>query len=142
MDKAIIKDMKHNAHLQFSEMFNMIRNYELTREQTEHSATKMTEASQAYAALCQAEAMERIADALHAVKDTLDERADHDGIPTLRIDTLGRGDQSIADAISEQVTDPPDILTFPWQTGASWYCVCSRVYDTEKKATECVEAHL
>ena len=72
------------------------------------------QAIQAYAALCQAEAMERIADAMEPQVITVSTGiagVDADGMrEVLKDDANNRGDQSIADAIGEQVTDPPDEL--------------------------------
>ena len=137
MDKTTTGNMKEEAVFQF----------QLQKEQVRYDAPVMLQAIQAYAALCQAEEMERIADAMQSAnsyglpsKESMNLAADAMNAAA-DMQPLNRTDQSIADAISEQVTDPPDVLTFPWENGAFWYCVCAKSYQTEGEAMICAGSH-
>ena len=112
MDKTIIEEMKQHADYVF---------------RAHKDGAMNIQAIQAYAALCQAEATERIAKTLDGIEGELKTLrmvlepqrivGNTDGMWTseakqmmaMEAQALGnRGDQSIADAISEQVMDPPD----------------------------------
>ena len=103
MDKAI-QEMKEDVYRIYADRrAAAIRKHETTRDLRQD----ILQAAQAYAALCQAEAMERMDSPQVTVGKSLHT---HLFVPD---DTLNRGDQSIADAISEQVMDPPDE---PWDS--------------------------
>ena len=128
MDKLLIEDMKRSCDMA----------YRSTTDQF-----LIVQAVHAYAALCQAEAMERMADAMQPQVITVSTGiagVDADG---MRDDANNRGDQSIADAISEQVTDPPDE---PWPTErirAQWSCLVTRhKHPSRQEAQACVDGVL
>ena len=153
MDKTIIKDMKEEAHFQFT----------MQRSRVDYNGTIMMQAIQAYAALCQAEALERIADALQPRVITVSTGiagVDADG---MRDAVHNKGDQSIADAIGEQtsycddhklqanglclrciqqyhtkqqVADPHDE-----PVRVTWACSCHKEHPTKEEATECGVSH-
>ena len=123
MDKVFFEDMKAHAAYVFRE----------------HKDSAMNiQAIQAYAALCQAEALERIADAL-AITDeerellTIRKQFSQD-LELLKAEQIqgGKGDQSIADAISEQVTDPPDTN---W--AADYICIQGHQHGSESFRLRC-----
>ena len=110
MNKTIIKEMKQHA------------DYHLRNAP---SPDISLQAIQAYAALCQAEATERMADATERMAGCRicgSQSGQHDGAQHEKYaremykfnrsqhfdDANNRGDQSIADAIGEQVTDSSD----------------------------------
>ena len=96
MDKTIIKEMKAHADYVF---------------RAHKDGAMNIQACQAYAELCKAEALERIADAMEArtAESIISEMKANELMREMfKDDASNRGDQSIADAISEQVTDPPD----------------------------------
>ena len=104
MDNTTIDAMKEDAIAVYEKMRTKAQRMEGFRlAQAEDEAMRtMLQAIQAYAAIAQVEAMERMDSPQVTVGKSLHT---HLFVPD---DTLNRGDQSIADAISEQVTDPPD----------------------------------
>ena len=88
MDKTTTGNMKEEAVFQF----------QLQKEQVRYDAPVMLQAIQAYAELCKAEALERIADQLGSTFKMMN-FADYEALIN---DANNRGDQSIADAISER----------------------------------------
>ena len=61
----------------------------------------------------------------------------------LKDDANNRGDQSIADAISEQITDPPDE---PFEDDEEAYsdleCYCGNDHSDEEAMSECARSHV
>ena len=109
MDNTTIDAMKEDAIAVYEKMrtkAQRMEGFRLAHAEDEAIRT-MLQAIQAYAAIVQAEAMARIDSPQVTVGKSLHT---HLFVPD---DTLNRGDQSIADAISEQVMDPPDE---PWVT--------------------------
>ena len=102
MDNTTIDAMKEDAIAVYEKMRTKAQRMEGFRlAQAEDEAMRtMLQAIQAYAAIAQVEAMARIDSPQVTVAKSLHT---HLFVPD---DTLNRGDQSIADAISEQVTDP------------------------------------
>ena len=128
MDKTKIERMKDQTYRIF-----------IRRMHSEDAASDdfaIAQGCLAYAALCQAEAMERIADAMQG---NASQRPGTMGVDSVGVDSgyHNKGDQSIADAISEQVTDPPDVpLEDPYT------CFCGAPHWTADALTECGVSHI
>ena len=124
MDKEMIEDMKKEAVFQF----------QLQKEQVRYDAPVMLQAIQAYAELCKAEATERMAGCHICSSHTnVHDGTQHDWYERdMKDDANNRGDQSIADAISEQVTDPPDV---PFEPIRALCIGCDMLYPIEDLTT-------
>ena len=150
MDKDLTTRMKVQARMTFVEfMAYKDKNGFLSHE----GASVMMQAIQAYAALCQAEAMELMAGCrICGSQSNTHDDAQHERYARetkkmyaadLANDANNRGDQSIADAISEQVTDPADE---PWAGSVeevSVRCrICGNGHPTDDAAAECARTHV
>ena len=125
MDSELIGDMKEATVKQFRRCADMGDGY------------GQVYAIHAYAALCQAEVMERMADALVKLDMTFADVHGYEVMSALKDATFNRGDQSIADAISEQQTGPPDE---PLEE--AYTCHCGAPHWTVDALNECNARHI